>query len=52
MRGLTPARVYDISARTVEEGLNRRGARDLVDRRNSDATATRWLNEVEIRVKL
>ena len=32
-----------------EEGLNRRGARDLV---NSNATATRRLNEVETRAKL
>ena len=37
-----------------EEGLNRRGARDLVDRRDSDAiaTATRRPDEVETRVKL
>jgi hypothetical protein len=36
----------------LEEGLNRRGARDLDDRRNSDATATRRLDEVETRAKL
>jgi len=37
-----------------EEGLNRRGARDLVQRqrRDGDATATRRLNEVETRAKL
>jgi len=43
-----------------EEGLNRRGARDLDNsnatatrrRHDSDATATRRLNEVETRAKL
>ena len=44
----------------LEEGLNRRGVRDIDDsvetatqqRRDSDATATRRLNEVETRAKL
>ena len=40
---------YPVHPGDSEEGLNRRGARDLVD---SDATATRRLNEVEIWAKL
>ena len=40
---------YPVYPGDSEDGLNRRGARDLV---NSDATATRRLNEVETRAKL
>ena len=43
---------YPVHPGDSEEGLNRRGARDLDDRRDSDATATRRLNEVETRAKL
>jgi len=50
---------YPVHLGDLEEGLNRRGARDLEDsdvatqqRRDSDATAIRRLNEVETRAKL
>ena len=45
-------RAYPVLLGDSEEGLNRRGARDLDDRRDSDATATRRLDEVEKRAKL
>ena len=49
---------YPVYPGDSEEGLNRRGARDLEDatatrrRRDGDATAIRRLNEVETRAKL
>jgi hypothetical protein len=51
---------YLIHPGDSEEGLNRRGARDLVDsdviatrqQRDGDATVTRRLNEAETRAKL
>jgi hypothetical protein len=45
-------RAYLVYLGDLEEGLNRHSARDLDDRRDSDATATRRLHEVEIWVKL
>ena len=50
-------RAYPVHPGDSEEGLNRRGARDLDEtvtrqRRDGDATATRRLNEVETRAKL
>ena len=43
---------YPVYPGDSQEGLNRRGARDLDDRRDGDATATRRLDEVETRAKL
>ena len=42
---------YPVHPGDLEEGLNRRGARNLDDS-DSDTTATRQLNKVETRAKL